>query len=145
MKTTMIILLIFFYNSGMAFSQTVLQTVRGLVYDNETQTPLIGASVVITGTNPLLGASTNLTGNYIIPYVPLGRFNIQISYIGYDQAIVSGILVTSGKEVVINTGLKQYVNQMSEVTVKAFSRKDIPLNAMASTDLKNSKHSQNQF
>ena len=130
--TTMIIILILFYNSEMAFSQTVLQTVRGLVYDNETQTPLIGATVVITGTNPLLGASTDLMGNYKIPNVPLGRFNIQISYIGYDQAIVSGILVTSGKEVVINTGLKQSVNQMSEVTVKAFSRKDIPLNAMAS-------------
>lgn len=125
-----IVILIFTTNLG--FSQTVVQSVKGLICDNETLTPLIGATVVITGTNPLLGASTDLTGNYKIPNVPLGRYNIQISYIGYDQAIVSGILVTSGKEVVINTGLKQSVNQMNEVTVKAYTRKDIPLNAMAS-------------
>ncbi len=129
---TTIIILILLFNIKISFSQTVVQSVRGLVFDNETQNPLMGATVVITGTKPLLGASTDLTGSYKISNVPLGRYNIQISYIGYDPAIVSEILVTSGKEVVINTGLKQSVNQMNEVTVKAYSRKDIPLNAMAS-------------
>jgi hypothetical protein len=126
------LILILLFITGIGFSQTVVQSVRGLVFDNETQTPLIGATVVITGTKPLLGSSTDLTGNYKISNVPLGRYDIQISYIGYDPAIVSGILVTSGKEVVLNTGLKQSVNQMNEVTVKAYSRKDIPLNTMAS-------------
>jgi hypothetical protein len=133
MKTSAsIVVLILIFLAKPVMSQTVHQTVRGLVIDSETQTPLPGATVVITGTNPILGASTDLTGNFKIQNVPLGRFNIQISYIGYDQAVVSGILVTSGKEVVINTGLKQSVNQMNEVTVKAYSRKDIPLNIMAS-------------
>jgi hypothetical protein len=125
-----IITLLIINNIGL--SQSVVQTVKGLVFDNETQAPLIGATIVITGTKPLLGASTDLMGSYKISNVPLGRYDIQISYVGYDQAIVSGILVTSGKEVVINTGLKQSVNLMNEVTVKAYSRKDIPLNTMAS-------------
>jgi hypothetical protein len=133
MKTAVkVIILVLLFLPIQVYSQTVMQTVRGFVFDNETQTPLIGATILIAGTNPLLGASTDLTGKYKIPNVPLGRYNIQISYIGYDQAIVSGILVTSGKEVIINTGLKQSVNQVNEVTVKAYSRKDIPLNAMAS-------------
>jgi len=132
MKTaTWIFIVILLSITKTGFSQTVVQSVRGLVFDNETQTPLIGATIVITGTKPLLGASTDLTGNYKISNVPLGRYNIQISYIGYDPAIVSEILVTSGKEVVINTGLKQSVNQINEVTVKAYLRKDIPLNTMA--------------
>jgi hypothetical protein len=128
---TRIIIVILLFTTNLGFSQPVLQTVRGVVSDNETQAPLIGATVVITGTNPLLGASTDLSGNYKISNVPLGRYNIQISYIGYDPAMVSEILVTSGKEVVINTGLKQSVNQINEVTVKAYTRKDIPLNTMA--------------
>jgi len=133
MKTvTKIIILFLLFNTRIGFSQTVVQSVRGIVFDNETQTPLPGATVVITGTKPLLGSSTDLTGSYKISNVPLGRYNIQISYIGYDPAIVSEILVTSGKEVVINTGLKQSFNQMNEVTVKAYTRKDIPLNTMAS-------------
>jgi hypothetical protein len=130
--TTSIFILVLLFLTKISFSQTVSQSVRGLVFDNETQAPLIGATIVITGTNPLLGASTDLMGNYKISNVPLGRYNIQISYIGYDPAIVSEILVTSGKEVVINTGLKQSVNQINEVTVKAYTRKDIPLNTMAS-------------
>src|SRR5512140_2435906 len=100
-KRIIILSLLFITNIG--HSQTVVQTVRGLVFDNETQAPLTGATVVITGTKPLLGASTDLTGSYKISNVPLGRYDIQISYIGYDPAIVSGMLVTSGKEVVINT------------------------------------------
>jgi hypothetical protein len=133
MKTVIrifILILLFIPKTG--FSQTVVQSVKGLVFDNETQTPLIGATVVITGSKPLLGASTDLTGNYKISNVPLGRYDIQISYIGYDPAIVPEVLVTSGKEVVLNTGLEQSVNQMNEVTVKAYTRKDIPLNTMAS-------------
>jgi hypothetical protein len=133
MKTsTRILILILLFTTNIGLSQSVLQSVRGLVFDNETQTPLTGATVVITGTKPLLGASTDLAGNYKISNVPLGRYDIQISYIGYNPAIESEILVTSGKEVVINTGLKQSFNQMNEVTVKAYSRKDIPLNTMAS-------------
>ena len=133
MKTAArIIFLILLFITKIGFSQTVVQSVRGLVYDNETHSPLIGATVVITGTIPLLGASTDVEGNYKISNVPLDRYNIQISYIGYDPAIVSEILVTSGKEVVINTGLKQSVNQINEVIVKAYTRKDIPLNTMAS-------------
>jgi hypothetical protein len=129
---TRIFIVILIFTTNLGFSQTVVQCVRGLVFDNETQTPLIGATVVINGTNPLLGGSTDLTGNYKISNVPVGRYNIQISYIGFDPAMVSEILVTSGKEVVINTGLKQSVNQINEVTVKAYTRKDIPLNALAS-------------
>ena len=133
MKTaTRCIILILLFASNTGFSQSFVQSVRGLVFDKETQSPLTGATVVISGTKPLLGASTDLTGNYKIPNVPLGRYNIQITYIGYDPAIVPEVLVTSGKEVVLNTGLKQSVNQMNEVTVKAFTRKDIPLNTMAS-------------
>jgi hypothetical protein len=127
-----VLILILLYAARTGFSQNAGQSVRGTVFDNETQVPLIGATVVITGTDPLLGVITDIKGNYKITNVPLGRYNIQVSYIGYDPAIISEILVTSGKEVVINTGLKQSLTRMNEVTVKAYSRKDRPVNSMAS-------------
>jgi hypothetical protein len=133
MKTaTRIFFLILLSITKTGLSQTAVQSVRGLVFDNETQTPLTGATIVIAGTKPLLGTSTDLSGNYKISNVPLGRYDMQISYIGYYPEIVSGILVTSGKEVVITTGLKQSVNQMNEIAVKAYSHKEMPINRMAS-------------
>jgi hypothetical protein len=115
-----------------AFSQAITQTVKGEVTDNETKVPLIGATVVVLGTNPLLGATTDMNGNFKLTKVPIGRYNVQFNYMGYDPLIVSEVLVSSGKETVINIGLKQSVNQVDEVTVKAHSNKDKPLNTMAS-------------
>ena len=114
------------------FSQTVTQMVKGKVVDNETQVALPGANVVILGTNPLLGVASDIDGNYKISNVPVGRYNIQVSYLGYDATIISEILVSSGKELILNINLKQSVTQMNEVTVKAYSRKDQPINTMAS-------------
>ncbi|MDD4428292.1 MAG: carboxypeptidase-like regulatory domain-containing protein [Paludibacter sp.] len=129
-RTIILLSLLLFTN--IVFSQTVSQTLKGMVFDSEIKTPLTGATVVVLGTNPLLGTTTDLDGNYKISHVPIGRYNIHISYIGYEPAIVSEILVTSGKEAVINAGLKQSVTQMKEVTVKANSQKDKPINTMAS-------------
>jgi hypothetical protein len=133
MKTRIfyIVLLVFIVIQP-SFSQTITQTVKGEITDNETKTPLIGATVVILGTKPLLGVTSDLNGKFKITNVPIGRYNIQFNYIGFESAIVSEVLVSSGKETVIAIGLKQSVNQVDEVTVKAHSNKDKPLNTMAS-------------
>lgn len=108
------------------------QTVKGSVVDKVSNNPLIGATVILLESNPPKGAATDLDGKYRIEKVPVGRYNIQITYIGYEPAIISEILVTSGKEVIINIGLEQSATQINEVTIKAHSHKDKPLNSMAS-------------
>ncbi|MCF8381442.1 MAG: TonB-dependent receptor [Bacteroidales bacterium] len=131
-RTTAFLILASLLIGQNTFSQTLTQTLKGKILDNETQAPLLGATVVILNSDPLLGVITDFEGNYKISAVPLGRYNIQISYVGYEPAIVSEILVTSGKEVVINVGLTQSSTLMEELTIKAYSRKDKPLNSMAS-------------
>jgi hypothetical protein len=110
----------------------LFQKVKGTVFDIESNRPLIGATVVIMESSPIIGAATDLDGTFKLDKVPVGRHNIQISYVGYEPTVVSEVLVTSGKEVVINAGLKQSITQMKDVTVKAWSQKDKPLNTMAS-------------
>jgi len=129
-RSTILILSFLFIQS--AFSQGITQTVKGEVSDIESKTPLIGATVVVLGTNPLMGVITDFDGKFKITNVPIGRYNLQFNYMGYDPSIVSEVLVSSGKETVINVALKQSVNQVDEVTVKAHSNKDKPLNTMAS-------------
>jgi hypothetical protein len=113
------------------YSQVNTQVVRGKAVDNETQSPLIGANVAILNTNPLLVGVTDNNGNFKIAGVPLGRYNIQTSYVGYDPAVVPEVLVSSGKEIVLTIGLKQSVTKLDEVTVKSFTKKDRALNTMA--------------
>ncbi|MCD6090594.1 MAG: TonB-dependent receptor [Bacteroidales bacterium] len=127
-----LLILIALFIAQIAFSQSVTQTIKGKIIDNETQIPLFGATIVILDTDPLIGVITDFDGNFRIPNVALGRYNLQISYVGYEATIVSEILVTSGKEVVINTALKQAFALMDEVTVKAYARKDKAINSMAS-------------
>jgi hypothetical protein len=115
-----------------SLAQEITQTIKGSIVDNETGKPLTGATVVILKSNSLLGATTDLNGNFKIEKVPIGRYNIQVNYLGYESSIVSEILVTSGKEVVINIVLKQAITQINDVTVRAYSQKDKPLNTMAS-------------
>ena len=53
----------------------IVQNVRGLVVDGETNAPLIGVQVrvVTSDTTKLLGAATNLDGEFTISNVPIGK------------------------------------------------------------------------
>ena len=121
---------------NVANSQNLTQVIKGNIVDIETQTSLPGATVVVLATNPTLGVAADMEGNYRIENVPLGRYNIQIAFIGYEQVVIPAVLFTSSKEVVLNVGLKQSIELIDEVVVKAHSRKDKPMNSMASISAK---------
>jgi hypothetical protein len=101
------------------------QTVRGRVLDEVTQTPLIGVSVLITSsTNGILGSTTDAEGNYRIEKVPVGRQSLKITYLGYEEQSLSNIVVTAGKEVVLNISLIERVSELNEVVVTVDSKED---------------------
>lgn len=111
-------------------AQTV-QTLKGNVVDADTREPLIGATVLILDSEPATGATTDINGNFSIENVPLGRKNVQVSYMGYEPVIMPELMVTSGKEIAIEVALKQRITEMQEVVVNARIRKEQPLNSMA--------------
>lgn len=131
MKRIVFLCLIIF-TSTLSYSQTLDQTIKGRVIDKASQTSLPGASVVVEGSNPLMGTITNSEGYFRIDNVPIGRHTLQISYMGYSPAVVSELMVGSGKEINLEIGLTESVSELNEVTVKAFARKDKPTNSMAS-------------
>lgn len=115
---------------GSAAGQSLTQTVRGKLYDIETQSPIPGGNIAISGSS--LGTASNAEGTFRIANVPVGRHDLTASFIGYEPVTLPNILVTSAKEVVLNIGLKQASRQMDEVVVKANQRKDRTVNTMAS-------------
>jgi hypothetical protein len=112
-------------------AQPVTQTIKGSVYDAQTREPLIGATVIILNSEPLKGAATNVDGTYTLDRVRVGRHSLQVNYLGYEPLIIPEIQVTSGKEVVLDVGLKEVLSEMEGIVVTPSIRKDKPLNTMA--------------
>jgi len=113
------------------FSQTPTQVIRGKIIDAETRIALPGANVVLMFSDPQKGATSNAAGTFKIEDVPVGRHSLKISYVGYKPAIIPEVLVTSGKECIVNVELQVLVVMSGEVEINATVNKDKPVNPMA--------------
>ena len=94
------------------------QTLRGTVIDRDSRVPLPFASVVIMDTNPQRGSTTDLDGNFSFNELPVGRYTLQISYVGYEEALVQEILLGSAKEVVVSVEIRERTQSLGEVFVR---------------------------
>jgi hypothetical protein len=117
-----------------ASAQLPTQTIRGTVLDNASGTPLPYVNVVLINTN--YGTVTDEAGRFTIENVSIGRYDMQISMIGYESYVLKEIQVSSGKELFFNIALKETVNSLSEVTIKPRVNKEQPINRMASVSAK---------
>jgi hypothetical protein len=128
---TLFITIILMAHLVYATSQTLTQTVKGKVLDKETQIALPGAFVSINVAGQLTSASSDGNGNFRFENIPLGRHSLKVNYVGYEDVLVSDMLVNSGKEVVLNIEMKEQVTNLKEVVVKANNEKDKSINSMA--------------
>jgi len=107
------------------------QVIKGKIVDAVSQTPLPGASVVIMDSNPKLGTITDSEGNFRLWNIKSGRYNLLVSFIGYDNFIFREVMVGSGKEVILNTGLVESSEKINEIKVSARTSKEEANNTMA--------------
>lgn len=114
-----------------AFSQEFTQVLRGTVKDSETQRPIAFATISIHTLETPIGTTSDTNGVFRLEHVPVGRHDLQISFVGYETQVIPELMLTSGKEIVLDIGLKEKATQMEEVVIKAFTKKDKPINSMA--------------
>ena len=131
MKTILLHLLLLASLSASLFGQNLSQTVRGTLIDNDSKLPLIGATLLVVGSNPILGTSTDAQGNFRLEKVPVGRITLQISYLGYETKTFPNLIVNSGKEVFLDLTLEESAIKMNEVTINANKNKGEALNEMS--------------
>lgn len=89
--------------------------IRGQIIDDKTKEALVGASVVIVGTN--YGAVTDVEGNFIILNVPPGTYSLRASFIGYQNTTVSNIKVSEDLSSEANFRLISSEVQLTEVVI----------------------------
>ncbi len=130
MKNKLIILFIWLISlTGM--SQQLHTNIRGNVKDVISQQALAGATIIIKNSNPLIGTTTDLDGNFILKNILIGRYDIEVSYIGYETLIIPEIILSSAKDKVLSIELKEQSTDLNEVVVKPKVLKESPLNPMA--------------
>ena len=99
------------------WSGTVLAqyaTIAGTITDKEDKSPLPSATIIVKGTT--IGTITDINGKYTLTRVPLGKQQIEFSYLGY-QAQSFPITAVAGKTIEINVALIPEVVQGLEVVV----------------------------
>jgi hypothetical protein len=121
--------IISFFVSLNFFSQTITQTIKGLVIDKQSQTPLPGVIIQVLNSEPSLGTSTNEKGEFKIPNVPIGRWQLKIYIIGYKEKFIT-IILNAGKESVSNIEIEENVIQSQEIVITAEQDKTLTNNKM---------------
>jgi hypothetical protein len=95
------------------FTQKITQNIKGVVVDKVSEKPLQGVSIAVQNKK----AITNANGKYILENINTGRVSIVFSFTGYKPVAIPEVLVTAGKEVIIDVALEQDITALVDVTV----------------------------
>jgi len=126
----LLIISIVFSVNALAQENRPVQTIRGVVIDNASGSPLSFVTVSLLDL-PAVGTTTDAEGKFTITHVPVGRHDLQATFVGYEPAVFREIMLTSAKEVHLEIQLKENVQQLDEVVVRPRINKEAPLNGMA--------------
>lgn len=123
--------------STQLFAQTGVGKLAGIVVDAATKEPLIGANVIVMGTEQ--GAATNIDGKYFVLNIVPGTYDIRVTFVGYSPKVYTDIRIVAGityelnaelqtgvalNEIVI-TGEKKFFEEKSTNSTKVIDANDI--------------------
>ncbi len=133
MKTIIeILLLLGFLLTGLCLhGQGITQTIRGTVLDKESKSPLIGVNVAVLTAQPMAGTSTQEDGSFRLEKIAVGRHTLEVTYLGYEPLLLNNILLTSGKELVLDLEMTESAVLLEEAVINAKLDKTQSLNEMA--------------
>ena len=100
--------------------------IAGTVTDAQTNEILIGANVVIEGT--MLGSATDLDGNFFILRIPPGKYDVSVTYIGYQKLVYHDVQVMTDLTTRLDFKIKPETISTEEIVVVAEApviRKDL--------------------
>jgi len=116
--------LCFVMSNSQTFAQAIVQTVRGKIVDVESKMELIGANVKVFNGDMVMGASSDLNGDFVVENVPVGRNDIEITYLGYEPVIMTSVMINSAKELVLNIEMEESAETLETVEISAESSVD---------------------
>jgi len=121
MLVAMTMVLLSFTSISVLRAQTDRGTITGTVTDPSGGT-VAGATVTATHVSTGLQTKTvtRAGGNYTIPYLQIGKYNVAVSMTGFKEFVQEGVVLDVGQTVVVSVTLQLgNVTQRVEVTAQA--------------------------
>jgi hypothetical protein len=113
------ITLIFLLFSLSVQAQNYTQSLKGRVVDADTKQPMEGVNIMLLNQPEFVGTTSQTDGYFKFENLKAGRYSIKFSMVGYHDAMLNNITVTSGKETVLNVEMSEKIADMQEVVVMA--------------------------
>ena len=126
-----LLLILSLVSGGILLAQQPTQVVRGKVFDSESQFPINGVKVQIftSDSTAIHRTLTNLDGEFSIADVPVGKHELQATYMTYEVKNVV-IEVISGKQTIVQVPLQESFVEQREVIITARKKGEV-INEMA--------------
>jgi len=121
---------IFHFSVALIWGQQETISIYGTVTDELTREPLVGANIIIVGTD--YGAATNVRGEYSISNVPPNTYQLRASIIGYNSQIKTDISVMPGRPAQVDFTLTTTTIELESVVVQSdyFNNSPVELNSI---------------
>jgi len=113
-----------------AYSNPIHQTIRGVITDKNTKVTLPGANVVLTSPEPVRGTVSDDQGRFKLEGVEIGRVSLRVTFIGYNEVVLSNLNLQAGKELVLNIEMEELAIAVDAVVVTARVDKTTPMNKL---------------
>lgn len=120
MKYRFIFLSLFLIN--LTFAQDNTQNIRGIVVDKFSQSAIIGATIQVVNNGVSKGAASDDKGQYVIAKLSPGRYEMKVTYIGYKEVNIPNIVISSGKEVIMDISMEEDLRQLNQVLIKSMNK-----------------------
>ncbi len=90
-------------------------SIKGNVKDGISGEAVVGANVLVMGTGQ--GTVANVNGDFQIPKVKAGTYNVIVSFISYKTDTLKNITVYPDQTTVINTKIVEASQELGEIVV----------------------------
>lgn len=107
------------------------QTLRGNVTEEYGNQAIPYATITLVGKQGTTGCMTDSLGNFVLNGVAAGRYDLKVSYVGYEPFVMKELLVGSGRELQLDIKMRESSTAINEVIVRPRINKQEPLNQMS--------------
>ncbi len=117
--------------SSHCFAQTFTETVKGVVFDEETQLPLGNVKIELVQKEHHWVAMSDRDGTFSFEKIPVGRVNLTFELPSYEVGDAMDLLVASGRETDVVIRLVRTSKILDEITINSQKIRGEALNRMA--------------
>jgi len=111
--------LFFIFTVQLIFSQNTV--IKGVTVEESTGKPLPGVNIIIKNTK--LATVSDGDGKYVIRNVPVGKYELQFSFLSFETKIISDVETLPNEVYNLTVSMVEKKNELEEVVIKTVKAK----------------------